>query len=316
MDPYLDIIQNNPSKKEWLKNIKKDNFINYFSQLDKDSRNYLEIYYIIIKKYYNKFLDSNDLIILDYIDKKIDHLLFISKDRLLNNNETKFLSALLSRLITYNQKVSKEKIAIYINNCYLNNITSGLSSNLVILLKYTFNYLDDYNKSNLKFYLKPSSLMEEAIAKLKVIEKKLFVSSDYYNCFIDDYDTLPLDEFYYLIVFQTVTLLHEYRHYMQFKLINKKVLTKIEERLKKEIVILFNNKEFYNIYGNSFLLEQDANNYAISNLDYFIKKLVPKEYYEESKKCVIENIKECFSDFDIKDLIDEEYKKYNIRKIR
>ena len=316
MEEFLNVIKELNYKEIWLKNIKSNNLINYFGIIDKETRTYLELYYVFFNNNDCSILDSNDKFILNYLNKKINDLLNESENSLLNPSEIKFLSMLLGRLILYNKEVSNEQLISYINNCYLNNKTTPLSSDLLILLKHSFNYLNCFNNSNIYLKLKNNNFMKEDLGRFKLnkekLKEELFITNEYYNTFIEKYDNIPLEDFSYILTLQTTILLHEFRHYMQFRLMFRDSLTSKEDRLKKELEIISSNDLFYNIYNESFMLEIDAYKYAIDNLDYIIKDFILDDYYENTKASVISKCNNCINNKDITELIEDEYK--NIKK--
>lgn len=316
MDKFLNAINELNYKDIWLENIENGNLITYFDVVDREERKYLELYYVLFSDYSFNLLDDKDVKILNYIEVCVNNLLDESKNRKLKNSERKFLSMLLSGKILYNKKIEDEKIVSYVNNCYLENKEFCLSTDLVILLKYSFINLNNYNNSNIGFKLKNSNFMKEDFGKfnlnLETLNKEIFITNDYYNSFTNEYDNIDLDDFSYMLVFQTAILLHEFRHYMQFRLIFRDSLSEEEELLKKELEILLNDNSIYNVYGESFNVELDAYKYAIDNLDYFIKDFVVDIYYDSIKEEVISKINNCIKVRDISDIIDKEYK--NIKK--
>ena len=313
MKKYLEVIKSFKNKDMWIENMNYNTFIDYFNCVDVSDKNDIEVYYLVFKDLDRSKLEDKDKFILDYLDNKIDSLLKESKVRRLKIKEVRFLSLMLGRLVLNNKDVSDDVINNYVNNCYFLNRNIGVSSDLIILLKYSLIYLNDINNSDIEFLFEDDNFMGEAFAKFisngDKLDEKIVVTNRYCENFIDSSDRIDLYVFYYFLIHQTMSMLHEYRHYMQFKVINRESFNEFEARLKKEFMIIANGSNLYNERGNSFFIEIDANRYAIDNIDYFFKGIIPDGCYNEVKSEVIESFDKLISDADISDEIDREYKK-------
>lgn len=310
MSLFLEEINKNNYKNEWLELCLNDSLVNNFSYIDKEIRVCLELYYIYFKDCNYDFLATDDIVILNYINNKINDLLNKSCNSSLTIKERLFLSRLLGGCVLYNKDISKDRLTNYVNNCYLKNKESIFSSDLLILLKHTFNYLNEINNSNINFKMRS---IEEDFGQFmfsyNTKKKYLVINREYYtNAFLDIEDIISLEEFNNMLASQTNILLHEFRHFMQNKVEFRDTYNWSEERMKKEFKILDNNRDFYQKYYESFFIERDANSFANSNLEYIIGDFLVKDYYDDAiLSCLISNDENIS---DISKIVDAEYKKY------
>ena len=314
MSLFFDEINKNNYKNKWLELCLNDSLISYFYLVDKEVRVCLELYYIYFKDYNCEDLDNDDMVILSYINNKVDDLLKKSKKCSLSINERMFLSRLLGGCVLYNKDISRDRLTSYVNNCYLTNKESIFSSDLLILLKHTFNYLNEINNLDVNFKMKSiSGDFGQFMFSYNTMKNYLFINRENYDVsFTDVVDVISLEEFSNMLVSQTNILLHEFRHYMQNKVNVRDSYTWSEERMKKEFKVLSNNSDFYKKYYESFFIERDANSFASSNLEYIIGNFLLDEYYDEAILARLISNDNKVSD--INKLVDEEYKKYTKKR--
>ena len=310
---FSNIIRKTFNNEKYLENIKNNNLINFYTTLPNEEKRNFTIYYLCLKKLSHNELNENEKIIFNSFNAQIDSLL--NEDMLLTDNEINFLSYFIGGLLLENDRISDEYITKYVNNCYLKNENHGIVTDLVILLKYFFNIINNYNnrKTECNFDYKTNGFASFNHEFDDNNTTKISIDKNFYDDLFMLQEKINLAHFYYMIVFQLYAILHEYRHCNQFNFLDKNDLSSDEEIMKKEIIVSIFDNNFYNNYHRYFLIEKDANNFALNNLDYFIKSKIPEEYYNKSKNKILdalENIDLNLPNFDFKNLLEIEYEKY------
>ena len=192
------------------------------------------------------------------------------KEEILTKEEQKVLKTLLTSTILYsNKEINKDTLTTVINR-YINSQKTFSSHDLLLYTQYIFNFLNENQNSNTKLEY---TYMEAKMTAQKKSSNENIIKIN--REFFEYSENLNEKEFHELLMYMTFGLLHELSHIKQYEYL-KNVNNIEQDELFNDILISTNTKE-YEKYHDSLLAERIANEYAINNLPYVLKDIIPKE---------------------------------------
>jgi len=258
----------------------------------------------------NELTKKEQIIIEDY-DNMIEKLLYKCRIKTLSESELKVLLFIMSYCSLNNNSFEDEDINVYFNNYFYNGSTYFLVEELILFNNSIVSFIGKMMNIDVKLNYNKFVEVPFCINKNNDVAE-ITASYDMYSELFE-LDTISKEDFYYLLVYQSYALLHEFYHTIQIELVmNNKNYDDIE-RLEKELVILTKNKEFYNKYHNNFKIEKEADNFALESLKHLLKDVIPLEmlniYLDKLVSQLNDAYYENLDEEEFKKLFDDEYQK-------
>lgn len=229
----------------------------------------------------------------------VENLFYKCINNQLTESESKLLLLILSYFSLNNVPYSDEKMNNYLNNYFYKDIKYFIGEELVLINNFIVSFIS--KMFNISSKLKYGQNFESLASVSKnngIVEIKIF---DIYS---DLLKMGPLSEetFYDNVVSQTFVLLHEFWHSRQFELLVNNKEYQNRERIKKEYVVIANDRDFYLKYHNNFKTEKEANDFASKHLKSLLKDVVPLERIDSF-------LNKIFSELEDNNLDDDEFEK-------
>ncbi len=274
--------------------------------------NFISVIDILTKLDKTELTDKEKVILQKY-NSMMDDLTMKCKNKQLNNDEAKSLLHILASFIIENGIYQQEFMNSYLNNYFFNGKIFFNGEELILLNSYILNFFNQMINTNIKLKYTYSNFIDAqvVIKKINEIDAEIYIAKDIYLELLK-LDVVSTDDFYYLLVYQTFAMLHEFYHSMQLDtlIFNKSNYPDIE-RLEKENSVLLNNKEFYHDYHNNFKMEQQADKFAIEHIKYLLKDTIPVDMLNHSLDKLVSQIKSGYEnnleEEKFKALLDNEY---------
>lgn len=310
---YISLMRNSNYVNEMNNRLKNNNLLDEFVHFSRKDKLNLLCFIRLFKTIEKTKLREEEKTFLDSYDEMVEKLFVKNRNRDLSSGESKVLLFILSYFSLYNNSYKEEDITIYFNNYYYKGTKYFLVEELILLNNLIVSFINTMMNSEVNFKYEQFSGPPVHINNINGV-KEINVSYSLYYDLLEK-NKISKKDYYYLMVYQVYSLLHEFYHSIQFDLFNDNKNYDDLENLKKELVVLTKNREFYDKYHNNFKFEKEADEFAIKYLKAFLKDIIPLNMLNFSLKKILSQIKKINDknlDEDVfKRLLNEEYEKVN-----
>lgn len=254
-------------------------FIKYYSLLDLSEKKDLLLEIINIKN------TNTSLDLIEKIDCLYNNLMMKCSAKTLTNEENDLFLGLSARYIINNIQVDDDILDIYVNN-YLLKKSQYKSEEIIIYLNYFRCFFNRFFNKEVRFDFQNRFHIDyEFGIPLDNNIKNMKVNVCPFRKILDR--SLTLNSYYSHMVYISFIILHEYVHLLQDDYISRNCDNNITKNYIIESMLMKNDKKFYDIYHDYFDTEQEADNFAFTYTEYFLKSIIPidivRHYLEEIK---------------------------------
>lgn len=309
-DVYLDIVRMSPYFKDIYNRVSHGDFYSIFLNYDDANKTNFLLFYISIKVRDVNKLDEQEKLVINEVEKAFNNLYDKCRNNELNEQEAKALLSILANYSLEGLPIPDDILSIYLNNYLFVQKRFYVADEIVLLTNYMVMFLNQLTNSNIRL-----NYTLDYINSLMVMGKK---DGNYVlNVRANDLRLIMMrgklqkDAYCYILLFQAYAILHEYLHtkYMQW-VIDGTDFGDLE-RIKKEMIIIINNHEFYEANHDSFIIEKDADQFALKYLKSMLKGILSLSEYEKAMEQLKVVLDKLYAKIDpnFEEKLEEEYKK-------
>lgn len=182
-----------------------------------------------------------------------------------------------------------EILSFYLNHYYFGKKPAFTPDELILLQAHCVHFINQMTASSIEISFPVS--FSNSICSITRQNGKFLMKFAYsfYSQLLND-ESLSEEDYYYLIVYHTFAILHEYAHSKQMLMLVDNKEYEESSRIREEIVVLHCSPSFYEKYHNNFLIEKEADQFALQNLAGVLQNMIPKKNYEISLKKLTEDL--------------------------
>lgn len=308
----LEFFRNEGDISEIYKVCESNDLFAYYNKMYQDERK--QFHYIIKLLKSDSILNINEdeKVIVKRYEKLVHDLSNKCVNESLSEEEIRVYLSLLAYSMIDGYLENQEDIVRYLNKYYFNGTRYLIGEEHVLLLVNILNFINQAFNMHIGIFFKDFSNGDFASMNFEDVNLRLKLGETWYKDLIEQ-NQISEEDYYYLLYYEGFAILHEFYHANDLRESIELGIVHHEERKEKELVVQYNNPEFYVKYHENFKFESDANEFGLKYVDYLLKEIIPNDKFLVAKKRLLDDIAEAekkkIDEEEFLFLLDREYDK-------